>query len=388
MHPDVLRRLAPHRDFDLVRERVESKDFEGLVHKVRGVDPVMLREYCDDALVIKQAHVLHELTAAMRDQRRVWIPQHTLVGILWDGLHREALERLVEEKVIRFRAKEIPISVAPDDQESSGLEVEEVVQVAMAWASETHDMFVMWAENQKGVMEYVHDFARPPVILSALRKRPTRVLAFDTSASVDSFVNAEVVASTMLDVDWRGEAWCRPVEDVLPAGCVSHGISARQVFTDIRDRPQFLGKTTLVVSADGSGGFGSTRMDARNWTTVRVTGKGGALHPELAHDQIIRLTDALASTTTYRASTVTGAILTLPRDLAHMYTERATSCRYEDMYAIGPGTYQMCVLIGNSCTHTRFARDAERIATQVQFVCVRGGSDAEAAVAAAEAAST
>lgn len=322
---DVLvQRLAPHRSLRDIYECVKRGNYHKLVREIRGVDPVILDQWTTDQAVLSEAHLFHSFTLAMKATKRVWMPEEAL-AFMRGVQHKEAACRLVELGYIILRGD----------------------KSALAWAAKAHDTFT--AEIQGLPVEFIHDSSKVPEKLKHVRLDPCKpVMRYDTQRAVDSFINYERVATTMLDV----VEWTRtPPDDTV------QGITVIEVrkFAQAIDRLKDMGadmERTLVISSTGT-----VRMEAPHHYTVRLTQP----MPPYKRGDVVMLN--LTQLQKYRvvAPSSPSPVLYEPGSV-YVNTRRAASCTYEQSIYLEAGKYDHVVLLGGVHTLTAWKREAVRVA--------------------------
>ncbi len=360
MHPDVLKRLAKDRPIEDVRKYVLAKNFEGLVHEVRGVDPIILREYCSDIVVVQQAHIMNELCIAMKRTRRVWVPENDVL-LEWEPLLEDAGARLMQKGVVVVRGE--------------GMDKE----MAIAAFARKHDAFVESLTAQENIslgdLEFVHDATREPVSVNKLKKRPKHHFAFNTAASVDKFVDVEVVSITMVSCAyWRNDAWDVLASAALPPSNVVHTEFLQAAIRAIRASPEGIRSRSLVCTTDGFAGGGASNLTTTNSFTSRVSAVS-QMHADFTSGSIVHAVAAIDYPNCYRvtgAKSGKGAMVThlIAKEIVHASTTLAAHALHEEMAFIETGSYDLVVLIGNRETHGRYVSEAKRIAKSVKFICI------------------
>jgi hypothetical protein len=164
--------LVPSRDPRRYLHLVRKGAWKELVRDFGGVDPLALRRFTDDLLLVHEAIVLQMLTQAMKNTRRIWIPR-TECDPVWmkNAPYWDAFVGLLQDGVV--------VQICGDDEDSR--------ELALAWAA-----------NQSLNFSHTTGIHAPGVLPTQLSAAP---IVADFTMAVDQWIDQRRVASTMLDVN-------------------------------------------------------------------------------------------------------------------------------------------------------------------------------------------
>jgi hypothetical protein len=344
----MLQRLAPSRSPRDLWEAVQKKDFRGLVRDVPGsVIPTVLESYTKDEDIRAEAHILYQMTLAMKATRKVWLTFDALVSMALPQ-QDAALQRLKEAEIIVVHPKD--------------------TCTALNWAAKAHDRFMerLKAHSPAGYI-CIHDMDSEPVAVHKMKwdkellQAEPLVFRCDTLRAVDNWIDHQQIAISMLNVEWQSHPTLGEAMNTIACTSLKEG------FTLLRTAEVHL-QRTLVISEVGDV---SLERDFEH-VLVRwsVEGRSPFKRGDILLIKETLLGDAYLIVKSSH-SNMEGT--TVSTEVVHSCTTRASSCSYTSSIFMAAGAYDHVVIIGNKHTSIRWLREGLRIAAGKPYTCLQMG---------------